>query len=68
MIALVITYCLAADQSHCVQRRDPFDDWEDPVACMEAAQIQAQQYLRDHPNWRLTRWSCEVNVPPQEQT
>jgi hypothetical protein len=27
--------------------------------------VSAQQYLEEHPKWRLARWKCGVNVPRQ---
>jgi hypothetical protein len=68
MIELVIIYCLATDQKNCVEKRNPFDSFGDPVACMVSAQMYAQQYLEEHPKWRLARWKCEVDVPDQEGT
>lgn len=68
MIDLVLVYCLSAAPQRCVERRDPFESWGDPVACMMGAEIEAQQYLRDHPKWHLARWKCEVDVPRQDDT
>jgi hypothetical protein len=68
MIELVIIYCLATDQNSCVEKRKPFESSGDPVACMMSAQMYAQEYLEEHPKWRLARWKCEVNVPEQEPT
>ncbi|HTZ70661.1 MAG TPA: hypothetical protein VMB71_08430 [Acetobacteraceae bacterium] len=68
MIELVIVYCLAADQTKCIEKRDPDASFGDPVACMADAQMSAQAYLEDHPKWRLARWRCEVNVPRQQNT
>jgi len=30
---------------------------------MMTAQFVAQQYVRDHPDWRMAGWRCEMNVP-----
>ncbi len=65
MIELVIVYCLASDQTQCVEKRDPDASYPDPVACMVSAELSAQSYLEEHPKWRLARWRCEVNVPKQ---
>jgi hypothetical protein len=51
MIELVVVYCLAADSTHCVEKRDPATSYGDPVACMMSAQLSAQAYLAEHPKW-----------------
>jgi hypothetical protein len=68
MIDLVIVYCLTADQTKCVEKRDPYTSYPDPVACMVSAELSAQSYLEEHPKWRLARWRCEVDVPKQTPT
>jgi hypothetical protein len=65
MIELVFVYCLATDSTSCVERRDPFENWANPVACMMTAQQKAQEYLELHPKMRLQSWRCEVNLPRQ---
>jgi hypothetical protein len=63
MIELVVVYCLSADPTHCVEKRDPTASYGDPVACMVSAQLSAQAYLAEHPKWQLSRWRCEVDTP-----
>lgn len=68
MVELVLIYCLATDQKSCLEKRVPYEDFQDPVSCMMSAQQRAQEYLVEHPKWRLKSFRCEVDVPKQEPT
>jgi hypothetical protein len=76
MIELVLIYCLGkapapgappADETQCVEKRDPLEAFSNPSACMMDAQQRAQEYLVAHPKWHLSGWRCEVNLPHQEK-
>jgi hypothetical protein len=47
-----------------VENRVPIDS-PLPMACMVAGQQQAQEYVREHPKYRLVKWKCEVDIPRQ---
>jgi hypothetical protein len=77
MIELVLIYCLgdsppsgatAADNSSCIEKRLPMEDFSNPNACMMGAQQRAQEYLVAHPKWHLSGWRCEVDLPKQKST
>jgi hypothetical protein len=68
VIELVLVYCLAVDQASCVERRDPFESYPSAQECMMEAQIQAQEYLKEHPKQMLKKFRCEVDVPRQQAT
>jgi hypothetical protein len=64
MINLVVIYCLSSGPEQCVENRMPIDS-PLPMACMVAGQQAAQEYVREHPKYRLVRWKCEIDVPRQ---
>lgn len=66
MIQMVLVFCLIANASTCVEKRQAFEQQLTPFACMMNAQKVAQQYLAEHPAWRLSGWRCELNVPRQQ--
>jgi hypothetical protein len=68
VVVLVLVYCLTSDHKACVENRLPFEGFASPVACVTAAQQRAQEYLVEHPKYRLDSWKCEVNVPQQTPT
>lgn len=65
MIELVIIYCLATDTKACVEKRVPMENFGNPAACVMGAQQRAQEYLMEHPKYKLTSWRCEVDLPKQ---
>ena len=64
MIALVVVFCLGAGTHGCIEQRRPMPS-PLPMACMLAGQQLAQEFINWHPQYRLLRWRCEVNVPRQ---
>jgi hypothetical protein len=66
MIELVLVYCLSADTTSCMEKRLPTEDFASPAECTMDAQMRAQDFLRDHPNYMLKGWRCEVNVPRED--
>ena len=56
MIELIIVYCLVSDAKTCVEKHVPMEDFSNPVACIKGAQQRAQEYLHDHPKYKLTSW------------
>lgn len=65
MIELIIVYCLATDSKTCVEKHVPMENFGNPAACVMAAQQRAQEYLVEHPKYKLDRWRCEVDLPKQ---
>lgn len=65
MIELVLVYCLITDAHVCVEKTLPMEGFGSPVACVSDAQQKAQEFLRDHPKYKLSTWRCEVDVPKQ---
>jgi hypothetical protein len=64
MVHLVLTFCMMAWQTHCLEERPVFEQMS-LMTCMIQGQQVAQQWLEDHPRWMLSRWRCEQNVPRQ---
>ena len=65
MIALVLVYCLSNQPSACVERREPLGPEAGPMQCTMTAQHRAQEYVEEHPSYRLSGWRCELNKPEQ---
>jgi hypothetical protein len=65
MIELVIVYCLSSDTKTCIEKHLRMEDFTTQMGCTMGAQQRAQEYLRDHPAYRLKSWRCEVNLPRQ---
>jgi hypothetical protein len=55
--SLVIVMCLLASPTVCEEHR-PYDAVM-PMACAVHGQMQAAQFLADHPKWMLSGWRCE---------
>jgi hypothetical protein len=66
VIQLVLVYCLVANANTCMEARPVFEQPLTPMSCMMKAQFVAQQYVNEHPQWRLDRWRCEMNVPARK--
>jgi hypothetical protein len=65
MIEMVIVYCLVSDTKSCIEKRLRMENFSSSMGCTMSGQQRAQEYLRDHPNYMLKSWRCEVNVPRQ---
>jgi hypothetical protein len=63
MIQLVLVYCMIENGSVCVEDRPTYSEPMSMESCMSSAQFVAIDYVRDHPRWQLSRWSCERDVP-----
>jgi hypothetical protein len=66
VIQLVLVYCLSADRLSCIEKR-PIPEFPMSVmGCMVGAQPTAQDFLREHPNYMLSAWRCEINKPAEK--
>lgn len=66
MTVLVLVFCLQSAPGSCTEQR-PFADL--PLsACLKRGEQYALEWLSDHPKWTLSRWRCEIDVPPQRPT
>lgn len=66
MIQLVLVYCMIATPDRCIERRQVFERPLTERECLMNAQSVAQEYLAEHPQWRLARWRCEINKPDED--
>jgi hypothetical protein len=66
MIELVVIYCLRADPTQCVERREAMTDYASVAACTGQAQVVAREYLAGHPRWMLKGWRCEIDKPRED--
>jgi hypothetical protein len=65
MIQLVLVYCLIANANVCSESRPSFEDPLSLMGCMLNGQQTAATYVREHPQWRLSAFRCELDVPRQ---
>jgi len=56
MIELIFIACLGGANS-CEERSMMFTDVT-PMTCMMGAQPELARWVAEHPNWRVSRWSC----------
>jgi len=66
VIQLVLVYCLSADRLSCIEKR-PIPEFPLSVmGCMIGAQPTALDFIREHPNYELSSWRCEINKPAEK--
>lgn len=63
MIEMVLVYCMITDAGKCLEQRPLFENPLTPIACMMSAQRVASDYVREHPDWHLAGWRCEMDKP-----
>ena len=63
MIEMVLVYCMISDAGQCLEQRPVFEDPLTPISCMMTAQQVATSYVKEHPNYQLSRWRCELDKP-----
>ncbi len=68
MVQLVLVYCLMADAKSCVEKRPMPEFPLSAMGCMVSAQPMASVFLRDHPDYQLASFRCEINKPSEKQT
>ena len=66
MIELVLVFCMVGTPDRCIERNEPMADAMSQIACVSMGQQIGQEYLREHPNWRLVNWRCQDSVRHQE--
>lgn len=64
MLSLVLVYCLASDPHQCQERRPVFAEPLTSMTCLIHGQLAGAEYVRQHPDWRLSGWRCEVGRVP----
>jgi hypothetical protein len=67
MTELVLVFCMLATPGKCQEERPGLTDLS-PVACLVQGQAYAQEWLADHPQWTLSGWRCEQNIPRHRET
>lgn len=65
MIQLVIVYCMLSDVRVCVEQRPMSEQPLSLMGCMRDGPQLGAAYLREHPQWSMARWRCEVNRPAE---
>ncbi|PTW42418.1 hypothetical protein [Rhodovulum kholense] len=57
MVELLFVACMSLSQTNCEERSLIFTDVS-PMSCMMGAQPELAKWVRDHPNWTVSRWQC----------
>ena len=65
MIELVLVYCLSSTLDRCMEPREVREPVGNPIQCAIRAQTIAQEYVAEHPRFRLSGWRCEVDKPQE---
>ena len=60
MVELLIVACLLAEPKHCEQFHIPFLEPMTVVQCMYRSETQLTQWVAEHSDWVLRRWSCSL--------
>jgi hypothetical protein len=63
MVQLVVVYCMIANANVCTEKRPMFEQPLSLMACITSGQETAATYVKDHPQWRMAKFRCEVGVP-----
>lgn len=58
---VLLTACLIADPSACINDRLPLADATTPMGCMLMAPPALARWTAEHPNRRVVRWTCRPN-------
>ncbi len=65
---LVMTVCTLADPDICEEKRIRLDGELAVTRCMWVAQPIMAQWLGEHPQWRIVRWSCDYTWHAKSRT
>ncbi len=66
MVQLVLIYCLMSDNKSCIEKRPLSEFPLTPMSCMISAQPIASEFLKEHPNYTLNSFRCEINKPAEK--
>ena len=58
MYVLLLNLCLVAQPSNCHMEQLPFESDMAMTECVERGELEAIEFLRDHPQWALKGWEC----------
>ena len=65
MVQLMLTFCLVADGTSCIEHRPILDGRTDLMNCLTLVQPLAAEFVRNHPAHRLASWHCEIGNGPK---
>lgn len=60
MVELVVLACLLAKPERCETFRIPFQNEMNMVQCLWQSQIHAAEWVGNHPDWVIKRFSCQL--------
>jgi len=66
VVQLVLIYCLMSDTKSCIEKRPVSEFPLSAMGCMVSAQPIAADFLREHPNYTLNSFRCEINKPDEK--
>jgi hypothetical protein len=58
MYELLVVACLILQPTRCEEFPVPFLDSMGLTACMHAGQLHLAEWVGEHPDWRVRRWTC----------
>ena len=61
MLRLIFTVCLIDAPDTCEQREMLVYEPMSVLACVMGAMPELAAWKETHPNWRIARWTCEVD-------
>jgi hypothetical protein len=59
MIEIILTVCAIANPSYCEEKYLQFTFDGSINQCMMAAQPYIAEWIGKHPEWQVTKWSCD---------
>jgi hypothetical protein len=60
MYELVVVACLIAQPTKCEEFPLPFQPPMGIMECMRESQLHLVQWLAEHSDWEIRKWSCKV--------
>lgn len=58
MYELIVLACLMAQPARCEEFPIPFQEPMGIMGCMRQGQLHLAEWVSEHPNWVVRRWSC----------
>jgi hypothetical protein len=65
MVELLFLACLSSEPANC-QEQSLLYDGITPMTCMMGAQPALAEWIGDHPQFRIARWSCRAFNPGEK--
>ncbi len=60
MFELILTVCLMGQPAYCKEERVALAERSGLTGCIWEGQLRAVDWVRDHPDWQIKRWTCDM--------